>query len=86
MRRSTTSPVATVGDRDDALMAKRPAPSAFDLLSIGGMAAACVGLGVGGGYWLGSAVGSESVATFSGLAVGLCAAVAVAYLKIKSFL
>jgi hypothetical protein len=67
-------------------MGKGSAPTAFDLLSIGGTAAACVGLGVGGGYWLGSAVGSESVATFSGLAVGLCAAVAVTYVKIKSYL
>ena len=67
-------------------MGKSPGPTAFDLLTLGVTAAACVGLGVGGGYWLGSAVGSESVVTFSGLAVGLCAAVAVAYVKIKSYL
>jgi hypothetical protein len=65
---------------------KSPGPTAFDLLTLGVTAAACVGLGVGGGYWLGSAVGSESVVTFSGLAVGLCAAVVVTYSKIKRYL
>lgn len=61
-------------------------PSLSELLGLGATVAGCVSVGVGGGYWLGSATGSGSVATFSGLAVGLVAAVAASYVRIKRYL
>ncbi len=61
-------------------------PSLSDLLGLGATAAGCIALGVGGGYWLGSATGSGPVVTFSGLAVGLIAAVAASYVRIKRYL
>jgi hypothetical protein len=53
---------------------------------MGALAAACVAVGVGGGYWLGSATGSETADIFSGLAVGVVAATVAVYVKIKRYL
>ena len=67
-------------------MDKRPGPTMLDLIGIGGTAAGCVGLGVGVGYWIGSAVHAETVFLFCGLALGVVAAVLTAYIKIKRYL
>jgi len=63
-----------------------PGPSWFDLAGMGVVAGLCVGAGVGGGYWLGTALHSGSWPTFAGLALGLAAATAYAWQKIRSYL
>ncbi|MDA8292299.1 MAG: AtpZ/AtpI family protein [Actinomycetota bacterium] len=69
-------------------MAEDPSsgPKATDLIGLGATVAGCIALGVGGGYWLGSATGSGSVVTFAGLGLGLVAAAAASYVKIKRYL
>ncbi len=67
-------------------MKDRPGPTLLELAGIGIMAALCVAVGVGGGYWLGTVSGAGNAATFGGLAVGCAAAVATAYSKIKRYL
>ncbi|GEM_PF-1000437 len=67
-------------------MTDRPGPTAFELVGMGATAAGCIAVGVGGGYWLGSATGAGSAAELAGLAVGLVAAVAATYFKIKRYL
>lgn len=61
-------------------------PGWVELLGIGGAAAGCVAVGVGCGYWIGSASRTGPAAVFVGLAVGLAAAFAVVYLKIRKYL
>lgn len=58
----------------------------LDLLGIGGTAGACIAVGVGVGYSIGSAVHAETAAVFGGLGVGVVAAVLTAYFKIKRYL
>ncbi|HUZ19703.1 MAG TPA: hypothetical protein VMU75_03920 [Acidimicrobiales bacterium] len=67
-------------------MTERPSPTAFELVGLGATAAGCIAVGVGGGYWLGSATGAGSAAELGGLAIGLVAAVAATYFKIKRYL
>lgn len=67
-------------------MEGRSGPGAVELISIGATAAGCVAVGVIGGYWIGSASRVGVVAVFVGLAVGIVAAVAVTYIKIKQYL
>jgi hypothetical protein len=67
-------------------LSKRPAPGAVELIGLGSMVAGCVVVGVGVGYWIGSATGAGLVADLTGLAVGVVAAVATAYFKIKRYL
>jgi len=54
-----------------------------DLLGIGAASAGCIAVGVGGGYWIGSATGAGTVATLIGLALGIAGAVLVTYFNIK---
>ena len=54
-----------------------------ELIGIGLTAALCLGAGVGGGYWVGSATGAGTVSVLTGLCLGIAAAVAVMYLTIK---
>jgi hypothetical protein len=54
-----------------------------DLLGIGAASGGCIALGVGGGYWIGSASGAGTVATLIGLALGVAGAVTVTTIKIK---
>lgn len=67
-------------------MGDRSGPTMLDLLGIGGTAGACIGIGVGVGYWIGSAVHAETAAVFGGLAVGVVAAVLTTFFKIKRYL
>ena len=67
-------------------MDRRSGPTMLELLSMGGTAGGCIAVGVGVGYWIGSAVHAETVAVFSGLALGVVAAVLTAYIKIKRYL
>lgn len=67
-------------------MNQRSGPTVFELVGMGASAGMCVAVGVGGGYWLGSATGSGTVMTFSGLAVGLVAAFGAVYFKVKRYL
>ncbi len=67
-------------------MTRRPHPTPFELLGIGATAAACVALGVVGGYWIGSASRGGVVGVFVGLGVGILAAITATYFKIKSYL
>jgi hypothetical protein len=53
---------------------------------MGLVSAGCVAAGVGGGYWIGAATGAGVVVTFAGLGVGILAAVAATYYKVKKFL
>ena len=54
-----------------------------DLLGIGATSGACIAIGVGGGYWIGTSTGAGTVATLVGLALGIAGAVLVTYFKIK---
>ncbi len=54
-----------------------------DLLGIGAGCAGCLAVGVGGGYWIGSVTGADTVATLIGLALGISGAVLVTYFNIK---
>ena len=67
-------------------MDQRPGPSLFDLASMGATTALFVGGGVGIGYWVDSAAKVGVVAVFVGLALGLGAAFAAMYVKIKKYL
>lgn len=69
-----------------AEVSRKPTPSAMTLLSMGVTAALCVGIGVGGGYWLDEKFKTGLVLTLVGLALGLIAAVVAMYLEIKPFL
>lgn len=71
---------------DSDQVTSRPAPTAVALLGIGATAAGCVAIGVGGGYWIGSASRTGVVAVFVGLAVGILAALVATYVKIKEYL
>jgi F0F1-type ATP synthase assembly protein I len=48
--------------------------------------ALCIGVGVGGGYWLDRTLHTGEVLTFVGLALGVVAAIAVVYFDAKTFL
>lgn len=67
-------------------MTSRPGPGSFELIGIGATAAACIAIGVVGGYWIGSASRVGVVGVFVGLGVGLLAAIAATYIKIKHYL
>lgn len=58
----------------------------LELIGIGGTVAGCIAVGVGAGYWIGSALHAETIAVFSGLGLGTVAAGATAYVKIKKYL
>jgi hypothetical protein len=61
----------------------REGSSLGDLLGIGAASGGCIAVGVGGGYWVGSATGAGTVATLIGLALGTTGAVMVTYFNIK---
>jgi hypothetical protein len=61
-------------------------PALAELIGIGLASAGCVAVGVGGGYWIGATTGAGDVVTFAGLGVGMVAAVAATYFKIKRYL
>lgn len=48
--------------------------------------ALCVGVGVGGGYWLDGTFKTGLTFTFVGLGLGIAAAVAAVYFQIRAFL
>ncbi|MDA8265725.1 MAG: AtpZ/AtpI family protein [Actinomycetota bacterium] len=48
--------------------------------------ALCVGVGVGGGYWLDETLSTGLTFTFVGLGLGIAAAVAAVYFEIRAFL
>jgi len=64
----------------------RTGPTYVEFASLGAAAAACVAIGLGGGYWIGEATGAGTAVTFAGLVVGVFAAVVTAYVKIRSYL
>lgn len=67
-------------------MSEKPSPSVGTLLSMGVAMALCIGVGVGGGYWLDRTLHTGEVLTFVGLALGVVAAIAVVYFDAKTFL
>ena len=67
-------------------MARRTGPNYVELAGMGVTAGACVAVGVGGGYWIGTTSGAGSAVTFAGLAVGVLAEVAATYFKIAKYL
>lgn len=67
-------------------MSRKPTPSGMTLLSMGVTTALCVGVGVGGGYWLDQTFKTGLILTFVGLVLGVIAAVTAVYLEIKPFL
>lgn len=67
-------------------MSKKPSPSIGTLLGMGVSTALCLGVGVGGGYWLDETFKTGLLLTFVGLVLGMVAAVAVVYLEVKAFL
>ncbi|HXY43119.1 MAG TPA: AtpZ/AtpI family protein [Acidimicrobiales bacterium] len=67
-------------------MSNKPTPSLATLLGMGVTTALCVGVGVGGGYWLDVTFKTGSTFTFVGLVLGVAAAVAAVYFEIKAFL
>ena len=78
--------MTTTRCEDDAVVPEPSGPSLVELVSLGGLIAGCVLGGLGVGYWIGSATGLGTVMTFSGLALGLSAAVGASYVKIKKYL
>ena len=79
-------PTVTTRWEDRFVVKQRPGPSPLELVGLGATITGCVVGGLGGGYWLGSATGSGTVMTFSGLAVGLIAAFSASYFMIKRYL
>ena len=67
-------------------MASRPTPTLVDLAGVGLTAGACVGIGVGVGYWIAETHRSGAVGTFVGLGIGVVAAVAATYFKVRRYL
>jgi len=64
----------------------RTGPTYVEFASMGATAAACVAVGFGGGYWIGEATGAGTTVTFAGLVLGVLAAAAAIYFKIRSYL
>ena len=67
-------------------MSNKPSPSVGTLLGMGVSTALCLGVGVGGGYWLDETFNTGLVLTFVGLVLGMAAAVLVVYLEVRKFL
>ncbi len=67
-------------------MGQRSGPTLFELAGIGVMSAFCIAAGTGGGYWIAEATGAGAAVIFVGISVGIAAAVAAAYVKIKRYL
>ena len=67
-------------------MEERSGPTLFELAGMGVVSALLVGGGVALGYFVGSATKAGSVAVFVGLALGLGAAIAATYVRIKRYL
>jgi F0F1-type ATP synthase assembly protein I len=67
-------------------VSRKPTPGGMTLLSMGVTTALCVGIGVGGGYWLDQTFKTGLVLTLVGLVLGVIAAVTAVYLEIKPFL
>jgi hypothetical protein len=65
---------------------ERSSPSLFELASTGLVSALLVAAGTGGGYWIASSTGAGAAVIFAGLVVGIVAAVAATYVKIKRYL
>jgi len=65
---------------------RQTGPTYVELAGMGVTAGACVAVGVGGGYWIGAVTGGGPAVTFAGLALGVLAAVAAIYFKIKMYL
>jgi len=58
----------------------------LNLVGMGGTAGGCIAVGVGAGYWIGSAVHAETVAVFVGLGLGILAAAVSVWVTIKRYL
>jgi len=82
----TVLPTRTTKWKDDNEVNRKLGPSGFELVGLGATIAGCVIVGLGSGYWLGSATGVGPVMTFAGLAVGLAAAIGTTYSKIRKYL
>lgn len=67
-------------------MTRRTSPAYIEFVSMGATAAVCVAVGFGGGYWIGEATDAGIAVMFAGLFVGVLAAVAATYFKIRSYL
>jgi hypothetical protein len=67
-------------------VSKKPSPSFSTLIGMGVTTALCIGVGVGGGYWLDRTFRTGVLLTFVGLAAGLVAAIVAVYFQIKTFL
>lgn len=67
-------------------MNSKPGPSLVTLLGMGVTTALCVGVGIGGGYWLDETLNTGLTFTFVGLGVGIAAAIAAVYFEIRAFL
>jgi hypothetical protein len=65
---------------------ERSSPTLIELASVGLMSAILVAAGFGGGYWIAASTGTGVAVIFAGLLVGIAAAVAVTYIKIKRYL
>lgn len=61
-------------------------PGLGELVGLGLTGAAFVGLGVGGGYWIGQITGADVVATFVGLGIGVVTAIVATYVRIRKYL
>jgi F0F1-type ATP synthase assembly protein I len=67
-------------------VSEKKEPTLFTFVGMGVTTALCIAVGLGGGYLLDDHFHSGPALTFAGLALGLVAAVAATWLKIRSFL
>jgi hypothetical protein len=79
-------PIRATRWEDKPSVTRRAGPTYVEFAGMGVTAGACVAVGVGGGYWIGTASGAGPAVTFAGLGVGVLAAVAATYFKIKRYL
>lgn len=73
------------GEGSDGL-GTRSQPSAWDLLTLGATTAACVVGGLGLGWLVDNAAGTEPVFLFVGLGLGIAAGCLISYFKIRPYL
>jgi len=65
---------------------RREGSAVAEFATMGASAAVLIAAGLGIGYWIGSATGADTVWVLIGLAVGIVAAAATMYTKIKKYL
>lgn len=65
---------------------ERSSPTLFELAGTGVLSAVCIAAGTGGGYWIAVSTGAGAAVIFAGLALGIVAAVAAVYFKVKRYL